>query len=94
MKKKYNAAALHEAMRFLRVATTLLGGGFHPDSDFADYIGADGAPVFSKRTAAALNRDCDLAFDAFARSGGPDIYQISMDMLEEAGAYKSKRRTR
>jgi hypothetical protein len=72
------------AREFLRFCVKVLGQGFHPDTEFADYVTNNGAPVFRSTTAEHLD---EIVTDAMAALilAGVDPYAIVINiMLENA----------
>jgi hypothetical protein len=57
------------ALSFARWCVDNVGPGFHPDTNFGDYIDAEGKPLFSASEARTLDRMLDAALsyseDAF-----------------------------
>ena len=66
----------------LRSFIDLLGAGFHPDTDFSDYVDAAGKPVFSKRGADLNNREIADCF-SMCRRFNIDLYEIAANIFHE-----------
>lgn len=66
---------------FLNVVIGELGFGFHPDTDFADYVD-DGKPMYAD----PVTLNCRM-YDAFriCEWNGVDIYELSMAIRKDLG---------
>lgn len=74
--------AEHGVKAEIKEFVSLIGIGFHPDTDFSDYVSnADDKPVFLKRTAKKLNTRLDECFDMCVKYN-LDIYEISMEEMK------------
>lgn len=60
----------------------LVGGGFHPDTDFHDYVNKDGRKSFNDDRCNTLNEVLDDLFEEFNKSG-ECIYGYSIDVLKK-----------
>lgn len=66
-----------EAAAFVRALVRWVGPGFHPDTDFNDYVrGETSARSYSKKQAARLNAKLDRAIAALSQ-GDEDVYEIA-----------------
>lgn len=50
------------AEAFVRWCCRAIGGGFHPDTPFKDYVEGDSSPTFDEEDAATLQARMDAAF--------------------------------
>lgn len=66
---------------FLRHCVLRLGLGFHPDTDFHDYVNANGKRTYPIPAANMLNNQLLDVFERF-EARGIDIYQYVMDLPE------------
>lgn len=74
--------AEHGVKEEIKYFVSLLGIGFHPDTDFKDYINAiDNGPHFFKSTAKLLNKRLDECFDMCDKYE-LDIYEIAMEVMK------------
>ena len=66
-----------EAAKFVRSLVRWVGAGFHPDTDFNDYVKGDtNARSFPTSQAARLNAELDRAF-AVLGQGDEGVYAIA-----------------
>jgi len=71
-------ATVDEARRYIRALVRWVGTGFHPDTDFHDYVRGDsGQRSFEARDADALNADLDRAIRAM-NAAGIDPVEIAL----------------
>ena len=62
---------------FVRALVQWVGPGFHPDTDFNDYVkGETNVPSYSKKQASRLNAKLDRAI-AVLSDGEEDVYDIA-----------------
>lgn len=70
-----------ELLEFLNWCIDYLGVGFHPDTDFEDYISyRDNKKTFSKKWAKLLNDKLDSAHE-YCQENDLDIYEISLSLF-------------
>ena len=64
-----------QARKFIRRCVAQLGGGYHPDTPFAEYIHAhDDSPVYSAVDAKRLDEQTEEAFAAL----GDKVYDVAL----------------
>ena len=77
---------MEDVYAFIDFVTRVLGGGFHPDTDFTDYIARtnNGTThrIFNERVAARYNKMLDQAFN-ICNHADVDIYKIAIDMFRK-----------
>ena len=67
--------------QFLLECIEYLGVGFHPDTDFADYIDIRSKePMYTLEEAEKQNKLMEEAFD-FCNANGLDIYELALNNL-------------
>lgn len=67
----------------LRVFAKRIGRGFHPDTDFKDYVRRDtGEPSLTPAMAYVWNGYMDACFGACERDGA-DIYEMANEIVDE-----------
>ena len=67
-----------QAIEFLENIIKEVGPGFHPDTDFKDYIKKDPKDItFTEIEAEVLNEQINEVFEAL----GDEIYDISLDIM-------------
>jgi hypothetical protein len=73
---------LEQAKQFLRDEIKYLGGGFHPDTDFHNYIDVRNPSVtlYSDKNADKMNANMELAFDLFD-AANEDIYEFCIVVM-------------
>ena len=72
-----NEPTRNEAEEFVRSLVRWIGPGFHPDSDFNDYVVSEsGAPLFPPAQASRLNEKLDRTISVLG-DGGEDVYDIA-----------------
>lgn len=71
---------LAEAKEFLNYHIEYVGEGFHPDSDFADYMDRDRGSLYSAENAKEANEKMEEVFEAFDEAG-EDIYEYCLNQL-------------
>lgn len=72
--------ALHGVTEELKKMTQDVGIGFHPDTDFNDYISVyTGKRLFFKKTAKVLNARLQECFD-LANKYELDVYEIALSV--------------
>jgi hypothetical protein len=54
-----------------------IGPGFHPDSDFCDYVSEDGKRLFTAAQCKAFERDLRRSWVAL-ESAGIEIYAVAL----------------
>ena len=70
-----------EARVFVCALVRWVGPGFHPDTDFNDYVDCESdARLFPKMQAARLNSNLDRAV-AVLSQGGEDVYDVAAPEL-------------
>ena len=72
--------ALHGITEEIKYYVSLLGQGFHPDTDFADYE-INGKPAFKAKQAKSLNARLDEAFQ-MADKYELDVYEITIEVMK------------
>lgn len=71
-------ADARDAIRWLRRVTTIIGPGFHPDTEARDYVSLpSGEPLFTETGAAAFDRKLDRVFDIL-EAVGRDPYAVAI----------------
>jgi len=79
MLAKYTLQA--EVVAFLRECIDYIGLGFHPDTDFTQYIDVrNNETLYSAEQAAIYNKRMAAAFD-YCEENDLDIYELAMNML-------------
>lgn len=73
-----------EAVRFVEAAACFIGGGFHPDTPFGDYVDRDGRNVFTADEVRLLDDGLQIATDAINADDNiaVDVYEICMAAVE------------
>jgi len=72
-----NEPTRNEVEEFVRSLVRWIGPGFHPDSDFNDYVMSEsGAPLFPPAQASRLNENLDRAISVLGDEG-EDVYDIA-----------------
>ena len=67
-----------DLVKFIEFCINILGGGFHPDTPFDDYVNLEtNEPTFSQAEVVALDVLMEQAFEKY----GDKIYDISLKML-------------
>lgn len=70
-----------ELMEFLNFCVDYLGTGFHPDTDFSNYIDyRNDERLFSDEQAEIYNKKLSDAFD-FCEDNDLDIYELALDLF-------------
>jgi len=74
--------AIHGVTEEIKYFVSLVGIGFHPDTDFEEYLNYRGTkPRFGKRLIKTLNARLDECFD-MCKKYDLDIYGISMEVVK------------
>jgi hypothetical protein len=72
---------LQHVKKFLALALSKVGYGFHPDTSFADYAFTIGrGPLFSSHNAAVLDMMLSQCF-IYCEENGHNIYKLTLDQL-------------
>jgi hypothetical protein len=83
---------VRDVQLFFRACVDLLGLGFHPDTDFAEYTGLEGKPVFSDEEATRLNglmQGCiDLQDQLHGTPGAFCMYEIGAKLHDKVRAFR------
>lgn len=75
--------ALHGVKEQIKYFVAMLSIGFHPDTDFNDYVNIKtGRRIFSKPLAKRCNAQLEECF-AMCEKYGLDIYEISLNAVNE-----------
>jgi hypothetical protein len=61
--------SVKSATKFIRELTRWVGPGFHPDTDFRDYVTNDGLRTYSDEDADTLNSELEAAASTLERQG-------------------------
>ena len=72
--KYVSVSDIKSAQSFLRWCCSSIGLGFHPETDFADYIDDDGKPVFTRSQARILNTSLEECYKIL-----PDVCVFCME---------------
>jgi len=74
-----------EVVEFINECVKNHGLGFHPDTDFKDYVYTEtGKPVYTPEEAEVKNKRLIEAFN-FCDGDGRDIYEVCYDCLDVNG---------
>jgi hypothetical protein len=77
--------AIHGVTEEIKFFVSIVGIGFNPDTDFADYVIVDAPRGFeklcSRRAAAQMNRRLNECF-AMCEKYNLDIYEISLSIVQ------------
>jgi hypothetical protein len=75
-----NLQTIEDVQKFLNDCVNYLGLAFHPDTDFFDYVFANGEKIFYLQLA---NRYNDLMLQAFdiCDELDVDIYEMTLNLL-------------
>lgn len=72
-----------ELINFLTECINYLGTGFHPDTDFKEYIDIrNNETLYSTEQAEIYNKKMDDAFE-FCEENEFDIYELSIELLNK-----------
>lgn len=73
--------AKHGVTEEIKFFISLIGLGFHPDTDFKDYISGKGQRKINGHYVSKLNARLDEAF-ALCEKYNIDIYEICLDIIK------------
>ena len=73
--KKVNT--VEDAKAFIQWSEINIGGGFHPDTPFADYVKQDDSPTFTPDEVTMLQPLLDACFKLM----GDNVYDYALDLF-------------
>lgn len=76
--------SIDDAKEFVTDQIRNIGLGYHPDTNYYQYVEKSGTRSYTDLDARDLNHKTGLAFEAFEREGQvEDIYDFTMDQFRE-----------